>query len=97
MDKRLYLGLAAAGLIIPYSQFIPFLLENGVNIGLIFHEITAYRISAFAWLDVVVTAIVVIAAVLDEREGIPRWWAAVVATLLVGPSCGLPLYMYLRG
>ena len=62
MDKRVYLGLAVIGLILPYSQFISFLLENGVNMGLIIEEITAYRLSAFAWLDVVVTAVVVIVA-----------------------------------
>ena len=94
MDKRVYLGLAAIGLILPYSQFIPFLLENGVNIGLIVHEITAYRLSAFAWLDVVITAVVVIVAVYEEK--IERWWIPVAASLLVGPSCGLPLYLFLR-
>ena len=94
MDKRIYLGLAAIGLILPYSQFIPFLLENGVNIGLIVHEITAYHLSAFAWLDVVITAVVVIVAVFEDK--IERWWIPVAASLLVGPSCGLPLYLFLR-
>ena len=94
MDKRVYLGLAVVGLVLPYSQFIPFLLENGINIGLIIHEITAYRISAFAWLDVVVTAVVVIVAVLQDK--VKHWWIPVVVSLLVGPSCGLPVYLYLR-
>ncbi len=94
MDKRVYLGLAVIGFILPYSQFIPFLLENGVNISLIIHEITAYRLSAFAWLDVVITAVVVILAVFEEK--IDYWWIPVAASLLVGPSCGLPLYLFLR-
>jgi hypothetical protein len=94
MDKRVYLGLAVIGLVLPYSQFIPFLMENGINTGLIIHEITAYRLSAFAWLDVVVTAVVVIVAVFQDK--IEKWWIPVVASLLIGPSCGLPLYLYLR-
>lgn len=94
MEKRVYLGLAVIGLILPYSQFISFLFENGVNIGLIIHEITAYRLSAFAWLDVVVTAVVVIVAVFTDK--IKQWWLPVVASLVIGPSCGLPLYLYLR-
>ena len=94
MDKRVYLGLAVIGLVLPYSQFIPFLMENGVNTSLIIHEITAYRLSAFAWLDVVITAVVVIIAVFEEK--IDFWWIPVAASLLVGPSCGLPLYLFLR-
>ena len=96
MDKRVYLGLAATGLVLPYSQFISFLLENGIDTGLIIHEITAYRLSAFAWLDVVVTAVVIILAVFGEKNRVKHWWIPVVTSLLVGPSCGLPLYLFLR-
>lgn len=94
MDKRVYLWLAGIGFILPYSQFIIFLLENGVNLSLIIHEITEYRLSAFAWLDVVVTAVVVIVAVFDEK--MERWWLPVAASIFVGPSCGLPIYLFLR-
>ena len=96
MNKNLYLGLAIIGLILPYSQFVPFILDNGLNLSLIIHEITAYRLSAFAWLDVVVTAIAVIAVIVQEKNKLQRWWLPVVATLLVGPSCGLPLYLYMH-
>jgi hypothetical protein len=94
MNKNLFLGLAVIGLVLPYSQFVPFLLENGLNLSLIIHEITAYRLSAFAWLDVVVTAVTVITMIVQDR--VTRWWLPVAATLLVGPSCGLPLYLYMR-
>ncbi len=96
MDKRVYLGLAVIGLILPYSQFIPFLMENGAAITLIVQEITAYRLSAFAWLDVLVTAVVVLGISLEEKEKLTNWGLPVAATLLIGPSCGLPLYLYLR-
>ena len=94
--KNMYLALAAVGLILPYSQFVPFLLENGLNISMIVTEITGYRLSAFAWLDVVVTAVVIITLILDEKK-LKNWWIPVAATLLIGPSCGLPLYLYMRG
>lgn len=96
MDKRVYLGLAIIGLILPYSQFLLFLIENGLDISMIINEITGYRLSAFAWLDIVVTAIVVILNILEEKGKIAQWWLPVAATLIVGPSCGLPLFMYLR-
>jgi hypothetical protein len=92
--KTLYLALAVVGLILPYSQFVPFILENGVNISLIVTEITGYRLCTFAWMDVVITALVVITLVFEEK--LKYWWIPVAATLLIGPSCGLPLYLYMR-
>lgn len=96
MEKRGYLVIAIIGLVLPYSQFILFLLDNGVNVGLIVHEITAYRLSTFAWLDVIVTASVLIITVLEEKQKLGHWWIPVAASLLIGPSCGLPLYLFLR-
>ena len=96
MNRNYYLGLASLGLILPYSQFVPFLLENGLNTSVIIQEITMYRLSAFAWLDVLVTAITVILMILDEKNRLSNWWIPVTATILVGPSCGLPIFMYLR-
>ena len=93
--KNVYLALAAVGLILPYSQFVPFLHENGLNISMIVTEITGYRLSAFAWLDVVVTAVVIITLILDEKK-LKNWWIPVAANLLIGPSFGLPLYLYMR-
>ena len=96
MNKNYYLGLAALGLILPYSQFVPFLLENGLNTSVIIQEITMYRLSAFAWLDVLITAITVILMILEEKNRLSNWWIPVTATILVGPSCGLPIFIYLR-
>ena len=93
--KKVYFALALVGLILPYSQFVPFILENGLNTSLIVTEITGYRLSTFAWLDVVVTALVVITLIIDEKR-LKNWWIPVAATLLIGPSCGLPLYLYMR-
>ena len=96
MNKRYYLGLAAAGFILPYSQLMYFLAENGLNISLIIHQITGYKFSSFAWLDVVLTAIVVIVLVIEESDRVSKRWIPIIATILIGPSCGLPLYLYLR-
>ncbi|MFH1179697.1 MAG: DUF2834 domain-containing protein [Candidatus Bathyarchaeota archaeon] len=37
-----------------------------------------------------------IAVIREEKDRISHWWRPVVATLIVGPSCGLSLFMYLR-
>ena len=96
MNKNIYLGFAVAGLVLPYTQFLSFLLENGLNVSLAVQQIVGVRLSAFAWLDVLVTAVFVLAMTWEERDRITNWWLPVVATLLIGPACGLPLYLYLR-
>ncbi len=95
-DKNIYLGLAIIGLVLPYSQFIPFLMEHGFDIALLLSQITSSRIAAFGWLDVAVSAIVLVLMILDDRERMRNWWFPLVATFTVGVSCGLPLYMYLK-
>ncbi len=95
-DKNIYLGLAIIGLVLPYSQFIPFLMEHGFDIALLLSQITSSRIAAFGWLDVAVSAIVLVLMILDDRERMRNWWFPLVATFTVGVSCGLPLYIYLK-
>jgi len=95
-DKNTYLGLAVIGLVLPYSQFIPFLMENGFDVALLLTQITSSRIAAFGWLDVAVSAVVLVIMVLDDRENMRNWWLPLFATFTVGVSCGLPLYMYLK-
>ena len=60
-------------------------------------ELTATDIGLFAWADVVVTGLAVIAFAWAERaRGLTAWWPPVVATVAVGPSLGLPLLLLLR-
>ena len=53
---------------------------------------------AFFGMDVLVSAVVLLTFVRLEgrRAGIRHIWAPVVATLLVGVSLGLPLFLSLR-
>lgn len=96
--KNFYLLLAALGLIWPYSQFVPWLLENGLNMPLLWHEIVSSRISAFAWADVVVSVIAIILfAVWESRRlAMPFPILPIVGCLIVGASFGLPLFLYMR-
>ncbi len=96
--KHFYLILAIFGLIFPYAQFVPWLLENGLDINLLFEQLFANRISAFFGWDVVIAAVVVLvfATVDGRKNNVPYWWLAIVGTLSVGVSFGLPLYLFLR-
>ena len=96
--KLFYLGMSFLGLLLPFSQFVPWLFEFGLDLPLLLSEASATPISAFAWLDVVVTAVVVIGFIIGDclRRSGSVLRLPILGTLLVGPSFGLPLYLYLR-
>eukprot|EP00439_Symbiodinium_sp_Y106_P088519 s1_g1055.t1 len=87
-----------AGTLLPLSQFLPWLSEHGLDIPLFFAELFANRIGGFFGWDVIVSALVLIPFILIEgkRLGMERLWLPVVGTFLVGVSCGLPMFLYLR-
>jgi hypothetical protein len=96
--KTLYLGLCIAGTILPYSQLIPFLREHGLDIRLIFEQLFSNPIGGFFGLDVIVSSVVLWVLILTEgrRLGVKHLWSPIAASLVVGVSLGLPLYLYLR-
>lgn len=96
VDRRIYLGFAVLGLFIPYSQFVPYIIEKGLNIMQIIMEISGSRIAVFGWLDVLISSVVLIVMILEDKDNIRKWWLPVIATFTVGVSCGLPLFMYLK-
>ena len=96
--KTTFLLLCFAGIIVPMTQFIPWVLENGLNVPLLIQELFSTRIGAFFGLDVIVSAIVLVVFVLCEgkRLSISNLWIPVAATFCVGVSFGLPLFLYMR-
>jgi len=99
MDRRSwYLVLAVAGCVLPYSQFLPWVADHGLNLPLLLRELFASRIGGFFGLDVVISAVVLIGFIRVEgaRAAVGHRWLPTLATLLVGVSCGLPLFLYMR-
>jgi hypothetical protein len=96
--RHFYLICCVLGLLLPYSQFVPWLLEHGLNVALFCRELFANRISAFFAIDVIVSAIVLIWFIQDEgkRLRVRLLWLPTVGTLVVGVSFGLPLFLFLR-
>jgi len=96
--KIIYLVLFVVGSVLPLSQLVPWLVAHGMDLRLFFGELFANRISSFFGLDVIVSALVLLSWVWDERRrrGIRHAWLPVLATLLVGVSAGLPLFLYMR-
>jgi predicted membrane protein len=96
--KVLYLLLCVAGTILPYSFFVQFLREHGLNLRLVVEQLFANSISSFFGTDVIVATVCLWVFVYFEgrRARVKNLWAPVVASLVVGVSLGLPLFLYLR-
>jgi uncharacterized protein DUF2834 len=96
--RHLYLMFCVLGIALPYWKLLPWLMDHGLNLSLLFHELFATRISAFFGLDVVVSALVLLVFVVTEgrRLALSLLWLPILATLVVGVSLGLPLFLYLR-
>ena len=94
---RIYAALCVLGTVLPLTFFGSFVAAEGVDVAAFVDGVTASDLSLFAWADVAVTALAVIALAIDQRaRGLARWWLPVVATVAVGPSAGLPLLLLLR-
>ncbi|MEZ4647396.1 MAG: DUF2834 domain-containing protein [Candidatus Eisenbacteria bacterium] len=93
-----YAILTGLGVILPLSQFVPWLVEHGLDLGLLVRELFSTRIGGFFGLDVLVSASATIAFVIIDgrRKRVPVRWAPIAATCLIGVSCGLPLYLWIR-
>ena len=97
--RHFYLLFAVIGLVLPYSQLIPWVAEHhALNMSIFLRDLFANRISAFFGMDVVVSAIVLISFIQTEgkRLAMRFLWLPMLSVFLVGVSLGLPLFLYLR-
>jgi len=96
--KTIYLVLCVLGVVLPYWQFVPWVLTNGLNMPLFFQQLFANRIGGFFGMDVFVSAVAL--TVFTRREslrlGVHGRWLPLIAVLTVGVSLGLPLFLYMR-
>ncbi|MFN6558636.1 MAG: DUF2834 domain-containing protein [Nostoc sp. ChiSLP01] len=98
MIKAIYFLLCILGFVLPYSQFVPFVLEHGLDIKLFFEQLFANKISGFFGMDVIVSSLVLWTFVFTEgtRLKMQNFWIYVACNLLVGVSLGLPLFLLMR-
>jgi len=96
--KTAYLILCALGVLLPYWQFAPWLIEHGPDLPLFFGQLFENRVGAFFGMDVFVSAAALLVFAVSERKrmGVRAVWPVALAVLAVGVSLGLPLLLYLR-
>jgi hypothetical protein len=97
MLQLTYFLLSLLGFALPLSQFIPFLLEHGLNLELFINQLFISRISAFFGMDVLVSAVVVIVLIFAEGTKIKmrNLWIPILC-LVVGVSFSLPIFLLMR-
>ena len=96
--KALYLLFALIGFVLPYAFLVSFLSVNGLNVQLLVGQLFANDISTFFALDLLISAVVFWVFLYREarRRHIRYWWLFVLATLAVGVSFALPLFLFVR-
>nr|WP_314369986.1 DUF2834 domain-containing protein [uncultured Acinetobacter sp.] len=96
--RKIYVVLTLVGIVLPFSQLIRWLIEYGINIELFIKQILENPVAAFAWLDVVVTVIVITFMIINEGKKLKMTslWIPIAALFIGGASVGLPLFLYMR-
>ena len=94
----IYLLLSVLGFALPYSQFVPFIAYNGLDLPLFSEQLFANRISSFFALDLFVSSLVFWIFLFREgtRLQMKFLWIYVVLNLTIGLSFALPLFLGMR-
>lgn len=95
--RLLWGTLSVVGTVVPLAVFLPWLVEHGLDLGLLYTQAAASPVAAFAWLDVLISALVVLTLAFRRLSaGARRYWLVILGTCGVGVSLGLPLYLFLE-
>ena len=94
----IYIILSISGFILPYSQFLSFVADNGLNLSLFFEQLFANQISSFFAFDVFVSSIVFWVFVFREGKRLQMnfLWIYIVLSLTIGLSFALPMFLLMR-
>jgi hypothetical protein len=98
MIKTFYLIAAIVGTIVPWLFFANFFTTQGIDIPLFVRSLFVNGAAGGFSADVLISILVFwVWSYRDARQhNISRWWVVLPATLTVGLSLALPLYLYLR-
>ncbi|MGJ8621981.1 MAG: DUF2834 domain-containing protein [Yoonia sp.] len=96
--RGIFLLLAIWGAIHPMYYFITWFTENGWSITAMVDAWHANAASSGLVWDLTIAAIALTVWIISEAYARKNWLSliAIPATFLIGVSCGLPLYLYLR-
>ena len=98
VTQWLFLLGAIPGCVLPLNYFVRFVAAEGLNVSLFFQQLFHNNVSALFAMDVFVSAIVlwIFVFVEGKRRNMKALWVYVAATMLVGVSLALPLFLFVR-
>jgi hypothetical protein len=96
--KNIFLILAIIGFIVPYYFFLQLPADNGFNLPVLIQPFFANNFMKGAAMDLTISVIVFWTFMFMEASKLQmkNSWVYVLATLLVGLSFALPLFLYFR-
>ena len=96
--KQLFLILAILGFIVPYYFFLQLQADNGFDLPLLMQPLFANNSMKGVAMDLTLSVIVFWFFMFAEANKLQMKnpWAYLLATLLVGLSFALPLFLYFR-
>lgn len=96
--KNMYLVAAIVGAILPYIFFVQFFADQGVNLPAFVQGLFANGAAGGFTADLLISSVVFWWWAYRDAQArsISRWWVIIPVNILIGLSCALPLYLYLR-
>ncbi len=96
--RIIYLLLAVVGTAVPLTYFIPWLQENGFALSALVADWKVNLATTGLYYDLLIAAVALNVWILFETYVRKDYWVliCVPATWLIGVSCGLPLFLFLR-
>ena len=96
--RLVWLALAVWGAVHPMWYFVSWFQENGWSLTRMVDAWHANAATSGLTWDLTIAAITLTVWVISETAVRRNWEAllAIPATFLIGVSCGLPLYLFLR-
>lgn len=97
-QSTVYLSLCIIGVIVPWSFLIGFLQEPQPTVVLFFSSIFVNQVASSVAADLLISACIFFFFIFSEGKRLKMkcLWLFIPATLLVGLSFGLPLFLYFR-
>jgi len=97
-QSKFYLLLCIAGAVIPWLFLFGFFGDEMASIPTFFTSIFANQVASAVAADLLISGLVFFVFVFVEgrRLGLKHLWVYIPATLFVGLSFGLPLFLYHR-
>ena len=92
--KNFYLVAAVVGAIVPYVFFIEFFMARGLDLVTFIEGVFANGAAGGFAADIFISSAIFWGYLIANKE--PGIWRYVIINLLIGLSCALPYYLYVK-